>query len=171
MNQTTLLYYYAHVYLPEIVFNHTDLFLGNAAKGPSSLKPLLHQTFNTVKNNPQLELAEKDITLSEADFDLSISALDNNTKLLLIKFPQPKNTAEVFYVGVYLDKEPKYFTLELHIPEEIELQIDPNMTNKYLFGQWVKAENKFQHRLLSPDFSEPRPGYLANAVNEYLKTA
>jgi|SRR3989338_9065848 len=160
--KTTLLYYYPHRYLRDIVFRDTDVFLEKAGAGPRDFEAALRQTFTKFQNDGNNNLEGKDVQLAEDDFSTSLSTIRGNLPLLLIKFPQPTDTAEVFYVGVTLDRNPRYFTLELHKP--VLLDESSPRADQYKFCEW-KSDGT--HHLYH-DLSEPRPGYLAGAVEALL---
>ena len=166
MNNPTLLYYYAHVYLPMVVFQHTQDFLLRVQRGPDVFKETLKKTFIEIKNDTNNNLNEKDLELIDDDLKPSITKLDNGLALLVINFPAPRHTAEVFFVGITLEPQPKYFTLELHRPVEFtESGMEDHAPDKYYLCIWASGK----HFLLNKDVvTEPKAELFVAAVNKYL---
>lgn len=158
----TLLYYYPHRYLRDVVFDQTDKFRSLCNRGPQATEAALRRTFAELQNDPENALRGKDIALDDNDFSTSLSHLEGDVPLLLIKFPQPEQAPEVFYVGVTMQGDPRYFTLELQKP--MLFKKGPKVY-RYRIGEWTREG----HHSLFHDLIEPRPGYFAGAVNNLLK--
>lgn len=158
----TLLYYFSHRALRDFVQDNFVFFDSVVRLGPQIFEKTLRQSFETMK---RFNLAEVDITATETDFTTSIARInENKDSLLLIKLPEPRNTTEVSFIGITLAGNVRYFTLELHIPNDLEKQVNPDAQTKYVLGEWVKKE----HRLLNQSLSEPDPAKLSGAIEKVL---
>lgn len=162
MPKATLLYYYAHVYLPSIVYANKDAFMATVDKGPEVLRSTLVKTFEQMKADENKDLDEKNIELKPEDFTSIMKKSKDGTSLLLIKFPAPSHTTEVAYAGITLGDELKYYTLELHQP--IQLDKDTPRSDKYFFCSWTK--NREHHRLKGT-FDDPDPELFAQAIGDF----
>lgn len=70
----------------------------------------------------------------------------------------PNETTEVAYIAIVLNKQqevlPRYFTLELHRPNDIEKQLFPERTSdKYGICEWDKDNKHYLYK--SIDSSDP----------------
>lgn len=158
----TLLYYFTHQYLRNLVQNNFAFFDSVVRQGPQVFEKAIRQTFETLK---RYDLEETDINLAENDFTLSLATLgQNKVPLLVIKLPKPRHTTEASHVGIVLGRPVRYFTLELHIPIELEKQINPEMQTKYFLCEW--KENV--HHLLNKSFLEPDPTKFSGAIEAIL---
>jgi len=160
----TLLYYFTHQYLRDIVQDHFAFFDAVVRLGSQSLEKAVRQTFEILKN---YDLSETDISLEDKDFSTSMATLgEKKIPLLVIKLPNPRNTTEASHIGVLLGKPIRYFTLELHVPNEIEKQINPNAETKYILAEWTKKE----HKLLNQSWPEPDSAKFSGAIEKILNS-
>ncbi|MCX7928762.1 MAG: hypothetical protein N2558_03720 [Patescibacteria group bacterium] len=162
-NRPTLLYYFTHQYLRDIVQDYFAFFDSVVRLGDAILKKTLKQTFEALKN---YNLSETDVLVEEDDFSSFMAAIGvNKAPLLVIKLPKPRNTTEASHVAIFLGVRPvRFFTFELHVPNEIEKQINPNAQTKYLLAEWIKKE----HKLLNFSYNEPDSNEFAKAIASIL---
>ena len=158
----TYLYFFAHMYLEDLVMKYPEFFSSVVNKGANVFESTLKESFNKVLS--VYDLSEKEIKFADDDFTTSVSKLTNDLSLLLIKFPQPKNTTEVSYVGIILGPKPRYFTLEAHYMDENEKQINPEGKDNFCVCEWSR-EGK---HTLYMNIEEDRPGLFAAKVQEII---
>lgn len=164
-SKMTLLYYFTHLYFRRIVQEHFDFFDSVVRLGDQLLEKVVRQTFEYLKN---YDLSETDVVLEDNDFSTSMATLGTKKiPLLIIKLPKPRNATEASYVGIVLNRPIRYFTLELHVPEEIEKHINPNAGTRYFLCEWTKEA----HSLLNKNFTEPDPAKFAGAIEIILASA
>lgn len=164
-SKPTLLYYFTHQYLRDIVQEHFAFFNSVVGLGGQMLEKVVRQTFEALKN---YDLSETGVTLEDNDFSTSMVTLDaKKIPLLVIKLPEPRNTAEASYIGIVLGRPVRFFTLELHVPNEAEKQINPNAETKYHLCEWAKKE----HRLLNQSWTEPDSAKFSGAIEIILASA
>ncbi|MCS7091748.1 MAG: hypothetical protein NZM26_00130 [Patescibacteria group bacterium] len=164
-DKPTLSYYFTHQYLRDIVQDYFAFFDSVVRLGDAILKKTLRQTFETLKN---YNLSETDVLIEEDDFSSFMVPIGaNKAPLLVIKLPKPKNTTEASHVAIFLGVRPvRFFTFELHLPNEIEKQINPNAQTKYLLAEWTKKE----HKLLNFSCNDPDSTKFAQAIANILNT-
>ncbi len=147
MNKPPLLYFFPHIYLRDVVLKQWSGFRDMAMQGPVALKAKLVESFNKLKEDSRDMLVKKDVVLDPMSFDSTVATLSVDKKLMIIKFPTPQETTEVTFVGVLLGEAPRYFTFELHRPEEAERKLSPDRVNdSYKLCEW---KNDGKHLLLS----------------------
>ena len=77
----TLHYVYTHIVLRDFVLENKEQFYNIFNAGPDNLIEFLKDSWsNLAQNNPQLR--GKEIEIKDSDFDVSVSDLDNEKKLL-----------------------------------------------------------------------------------------
>lgn len=146
MSQTPLLYFFPHVFLKDAVLNQWEFFKKEIDKGPKHLQQWMVANFNGLKQDPKGMLSNTDITLESDTFEMAVGNLTSGGKVIVVKFPVPQQTTEVTFVGIMLGETPRYFTLELHRPDEMEKQMFPEKTNdRYELCEWEKNGT---HKLL-----------------------
>jgi hypothetical protein len=162
-NKPTLLYYFTHQFLRDLVQNKYAFFDAVVRLGGNTFSSVLRQTFETLK---RYDLAETDVSLTDADFMTTMASLgENKIPMLVIKLPQPRNTTEASHIAVVLGSMPvRYFTLELHIPNETEKQINPNAESHYILCEWVNKE----HRVLNKRWPEADAAKFSGAIETVL---
>jgi len=160
----TLRYAFVHIALKGIVLKDTETFIKIAQGGPDNLKGFLSFMWNDIKEK-NTNLTECEDVINEESFDVSVSDLFNDEKLLIVKLPEPKNPSEAFYIGVTLNEEDaKFFTLELGDKTNIETgQVEKN--SAYYIGKWEKDGSHVNFGKLS----EMRPGLFAGKIEGILK--
>jgi hypothetical protein len=164
-SKPTLLYYFTHQYLRDVVQEHYAFFDSVVRLGGKLLEKVIRQTFEALKN---YDLSETDVALEDNDFSTSMAFLSQKKiPLLVIKLPKPRNTAEASYVGIVHSRPIRFFTLELHAPNEMEKQINPNAETKYLLAEWSKKE----HKLLNQSWPEPDSAKFSGAIEKILVSA
>lgn len=164
-SKPTLLYYFAHQYLRDLVQDYFAFFDSVVRLGSQSFEKAVRQTFEILKN---YDLSETDISLESKDFSTSMATLgEKKIPLLVIKLPEPRNTTEASYVGIALGRPIRYFTLELHVPNEVEKQINPNAETKFILGEWTKKE----HKLLNQSWPESDSTKFSGAIEKILSSA
>jgi len=166
VRKPNLLYYYAHIFLRNAVLKQWQAISTEIQAGPGVFEKGLKENFERLKEDPQDKFTQKDVTLEESDFSTTLSEVGlNKTLLLLVKFPTPRELTEVFYVGITLEQNPKYFTLELHRPTEEEKQMFPDRTNDtYKFCMWRTPEEHLNYGNLS----EPTAQAFAKRIDQYF---
>jgi hypothetical protein len=170
MDKPSLLYYYAHIFLKHIIFNMWDDFNKIINQGPNALKNMLIGEFERIKQDPKNLLSNKEITIEPDSFNPIMVKIDEERKLLVVKFPTPIETAEVAYVAILLNAEnPRYFTLELHRPNEMEKQMFPDRTyDRYEFCEWSKDG---KHHILGTkngELKSPNPDIFIEEIKAIL---
>jgi len=157
MDKPSLLYFFPHVFLKDAILNQWDSFGKIVSQGPTTLKDNLVKEFNRLKEDPQEDLSKKDITLSPTDFDPILMKLNQDTDAIVVKFPTPTETTEVTHIAIILPKQPtdtpRYFTLELHRPNDMEKQLFPEKTSdRYEVCEWSKDNKHTLHKSIeNPD--------------------
>lgn len=169
MEKVSLLYFFPHVFLKDAILNQWDYFYKIISQGPTNLKMTLTTQFNQLKEDPKDILSNKDVILNSTDFDPILVNLNQETDAIIIKFPIPKETTEVAYIAIVLTKQqevlPRYFTLELHRPNDIEKQLFPERTSdKYEVCEWDK-DNK--HHLYG-SIENPDPTLFAEELKKII---
>lgn len=139
MEKPTLLYFFPHVYLKDAIFNLWPTFSKTISEGPSALKKNLINGFEQLKADPQDMISKKDVVLDSEAFDSQMADLGEGKELLIIKFPTPQETTEVSFVAILMSAgQPRYFTFELHRPNEMERQMFPERKNdRYEVCEWL----------------------------------
>ena len=127
MNKQPLLYFFPHILLKNAVLNQWDSFGKIVSQGSSTLKDVLVKEFNRLKEDPKDIFSNKEITLNSTDFDSISMKLNQDTNAIVVRFPVPTETTEVTHIAIVLTKQPadtpRYFTLELHKPDDMEKQL------------------------------------------------
>jgi len=159
----TLHYYFAHQYLRDLAQGNFAFLEAVIKQGPQTFETILKRTFENLK---RYDLLETDLNISENDFSTSVATLgEQKTPFLLVKMPDPRHTAEASYIGFTLMGPLRYFTVELHVPDEAEKQINPEASTKYLLGEWDQK----QHKLLSESWPVSDPAKFSGAIEKLLK--
>lgn len=157
MNKQPLLYFFPHILLKNAVLNQWDSFGKIVSQGSSTLKDVLVKEFNRLKEDPKDIFSNKEITLNSTDFDSISMKLNQDTNAIVVRFPVPTETTEVTHIAIVLTKQPadtpRYFTLELHKPDDMEKQLSPKrISNRYQVCEWSKdGKHNLYKSIKNPD--------------------
>ena len=122
------------------------------------------------RSDPKDLLTNKDITIESDTFNPMMAKIDEERRLLVIKFPTPKETTEVAYVAILLYTDnPRYFTLELHQPNEMEKQMFPDRTyDRYEFCEWSKDGKHHLLKTKNGELKDPNPDIFIEEIKGVL---
>lgn len=152
----TLHYAFAHMILRDIVINQSDNFKKVFDQGPESLKGYLVYLWNEIKNtNPQLRNQEQ--VINEDSFDVSLSEVKTDQKLLNIVMPKIKEAPEAIIVSVLFAEELRYFTLEY--------ENNAYTGESFMVCEWQRGGKHKNYGKVN----NPRPGVFAGKIEEIIK--
>ena len=153
MASSTLHYWLTHSILRDVVLDDPAYITQVFQSGPQNMMGYLEYLCDKIKENyPDLRNAD-----GEFAFELSLSEINEKTKLLNIIMPEPTEPAEVKIIGICFGEIVRYFTLEYGVSPITD-------EDYHVFCEWDK--NK-AHLNYGPVVN-PTPGVFAGKVAEIL---
>ncbi|HLB51592.1 MAG TPA: hypothetical protein VJL30_01610 [Patescibacteria group bacterium] len=130
------------MFLRDALFGSRE-FLAELKNNPNNFNRGLIANFNRIKENPNNDLLEKDISLEEGDFSLDIISLEIGDKLIVIRCPKPRKAPEAGFIGIILSDTPRYFISEYETNEIMkQLSPDKEWAHKYILCEWANKTHK-----------------------------
>lgn len=141
----TLLYFFAHVFLRDAVFQQWETLRTSIHKGPSIFQDNLRANFLRLSNEKN-NFRNTNIELFEDDFKplaVNLASGEKRVRIFIVRFPKPKESPEVAYIAITDELKPKYFTLELSRPtlsQKNSLPVHMHSDN-FIFCEWTSEGN------------------------------
>jgi len=127
MEKETLLHFFVHKLLKRGVLENWQAFGKDFMAGPDMVEHSFKYNFSRLKKDPRDILTNKNVALGGEDFRATESEVGpNNTKLCVVKLPDPSTAGEAAFVGVTLQQQPQFFTMELQKSKESETIFELN---------------------------------------------
>ena len=150
---STLHYFFVHVALRDTVLDDPEYITQIFQAGPKNmLEYLKFLRGKILEKVPDLRNTD-----GEFDFELSLSEINENTKLLNIIMPPTSEPTEASVVGICFGEIIRYFTLEYG---------SNPITNAdyHVFCEWSKEKTHLNYGMVN----NPTPGVFAGKVSEII---